>query len=111
MVDSAPVFIGPFPRLDTNAPVPVNSAFVSGTPAPTSTQFSSGTASLSNVDGFYNGQIVQFNSGALAGQAKVITNYIGATHTFIFSDGFTGPPRLFDNFTICTARVTCDFLA
>lgn len=39
------------------------------------------TTLTSAVDDFYNGRIITFNTGALAGQQREITDYVGATKT------------------------------
>jgi len=113
MTDSARVFVGPFTRLNTNIPVTVLSAFVTGSPTPGTTQFNAFSNGLSAVSGIYNGKILQFNNGVLAGQAKVITNYIvnGTTRTFVFANGFSAAPASGDNFSIGTAVTTWDLLS
>jgi hypothetical protein len=109
MVDSARVFVGPFTRIDTTVPL-TGSGSVSSTPN-TTTQFAASFSSLSNVDGFYNGQALTFTSGVLSGQSRQIANYIGATHTFTFTNGFTAAPNRSDGFQIGTAITTWDLLA
>jgi hypothetical protein len=113
MTDSARVFVGPFTRLDTNTPVTVPSAFVTGSPTPGATQFNAFSSGLSAVSGIYNGKILQFNSGVLAGQAKIITNYIvnGTSRTFVFANGFSAAPANGDSFSIGNSVTTWDLLS
>lgn len=45
----------------------------------------------SAVDDFYNGRVIVFTSGALAGQATSVTDYVGSTQTFTVT-ALTGSP-------------------
>lgn len=61
-------------------------------------------AGLSQVPQAYLGQVLQFTSGALTGQAQVITDY--ANSIFAFSQPFTGNPAVGDTFVILPVNVT-----
>jgi hypothetical protein len=62
------------------------------------TQFSGGST-LSSLDGFYDGKMIQFTSGPLVGQRGQVVDYVGATHTFTFAPGtFTGAPGVGNGF-------------
>ena len=60
-------------------------------PSPTVDAFASDTGALSSTNDFYNGRIVIFTSGSLAGQARTILDYTGATKLFT-CDSFTAAP-------------------
>jgi hypothetical protein len=105
MTDSARVFIGPITRVTSTT----SNSFVNSI-TPAKDQFDGGPA-LSGQDDAYTGQAVQFTSGALSGQAQIVTKYIGATHTFIFGDGFTASPSRFDNFIIGSGTQAWDLVA
>lgn len=67
-------------------------------------------AGLSPLPQAYLGQVLQFTSGALLGQAQVITDY--ANNTFAFSQPFTANPAVGDTFVILpvnVAAITLDF--
>lgn len=59
-----------------------------GTPTTTTIQLSSGSA----VDDFYRDLEIVPLSGALGGQAKTITSYVGATKTVIIDEPWTSAP-------------------
>ena len=59
-----------------------------------------GDPRLSDIDDFYNGSYVRFESGPLAGQARLVTDYAGATRTFTFGTAFTAPPVTNDTFEV-----------
>lgn len=77
---------------------------VTGTP--TSGQFD-GNAGLSATDDFYNGAILCFVTGALAGQARRVGDYTGLNKTFLFDGAgeavdapFPSAPAAADKFVI-----------
>ncbi len=118
MRDSARVYVGPFTRFDsTGGPyVSGNVLDLNATGTPTQFSGSSSSTTLSGEDGFYTGKALRFSSGALNGQTRIITGYIGATKTFQFSDGFTAngaptAPASGDLFSIAYGYVTWDLLA
>lgn len=78
-------------------PATATSAVVAG---PLSNATFNGGATLSAANNSYVGQAVQFTSGTLSGQARVVTGYNGATRTFSFDTPFTGAPVIGDQFTI-----------
>jgi hypothetical protein len=114
MRDSARVYIGPFTRFDNSGGPYVTGSVLDPTTTATATQFN-GTAAvaLSGIDGFYKGKALQFTSGALSGQTHIITDYIGATRTFVFAagDSFTAAPTSGDAFRIAYGYQTWDLLA
>jgi DNA-binding beta-propeller fold protein YncE len=85
------------------APVDVMAAgFVtSATPAVDSFD---GDDALSDVDDFYNGMFLRFESGALAGQARLITDYAGGNRTFTFGIPFPAAPAENDTFEVLPAE-------
>jgi len=58
--------------------------------AATTTTFVTGLTSA--VDDFYNDSMLVFTDGALAGQVRVIYDYIGATKTIILEEALTSAP-------------------
>ncbi|HEY2414173.1 MAG TPA: choice-of-anchor L domain-containing protein, partial [Pirellulaceae bacterium] len=114
MRDSARVYIGPFTRFDNSGGPYVTGNVLDPTTTATATQFNgTSTVALSGIDGFYKGKALQFTSGALSGQTHIITDYIGATRTFVFAagDSFTAPPASTDSFRIAYGYQTWDLLA
>lgn len=87
------------------ASVPVDvvaeGAVTSATPA---TDTFNGDNNLSDVDDFYNGMYLRFESGALAGQSRLITDYAGNNRTFTFGTPFPAPPATGDLFEILPAE-------
>jgi phage tail sheath protein FI len=63
-----------------------------------------GDASLSSQDDAYNNAYLRFTSGALNGQARLISDYVGASKTFTFATPFSAAPAANDQFVI--TRVT-----
>ena len=59
-----------------------------GTPTTTTLQLSSG----SSTDDFYNNEIVYIASGTIAGQARIISDYDGATKTITVTAPFVSAP-------------------
>jgi hypothetical protein len=55
---------------------------------------------LSGIDGDYVGRYLLFTSGALAGEAQLISAYEGATHTFDVALSFSQRPQPGDTFDI-----------
>lgn len=108
MRDAARVYIGPFVRFDNSGGPYVSDEVLDLTP--TELQFA-GRQSLSATDDAYTGKALQFTSGVLAGQTQMITDYIGATRTFIFATGFSLPPTSADTFRIADGYTTWDLLA
>jgi subtilisin-like proprotein convertase family protein len=88
----------------TNAPMP-GDAF--NMPGPTTTSFEGG-ASLSSVDGFYDGLALTFTSGPNQGQSRTVLTYTGSTKVFTFSsfDAWSEAPRLNDSFILAMASIT-----
>lgn len=70
---------------------------------------------LSKADGFYRGWLVQIAPTAtspLAGQARLVAGYDGASQTFTLAGGFTAAPAAGDPlliFPLVTASVRLDF--
>ncbi|HEY2414141.1 MAG TPA: dockerin type I domain-containing protein [Pirellulaceae bacterium] len=61
---------------------------------PTANRFNAASATaLSSVDGAYYGKNLTFTSGPLAGQTRMITDYVGSTKTFVFATGFSQSPQ------------------
>ena len=75
-----------------------NSTVSAAGPAPTATVFR-GTGGLSGADGCYNGAIIRFTVGPLAGQRRLVTDYIGGTREFT-TNAFTASPGANDAFVI-----------
>lgn len=67
----------------------------------TATDFDTGLAEA--TDDFWNGALLVFVGGALAGQGRIINDYVGATKNVSFTNGFTAAPANFDNFVIVAA--------
>ena len=59
-----------------------------------------GDVNLSDVDDFYNGYYVRFESGPLTGEAQLVTDYTGNNRTFTFGTAFTAAPGMGDAFEI-----------
>ncbi len=59
-----------------------------------------GNAALDAQDGTYEGWLLRFTSGPLAGQSRVISGYVGATRTFLFDTPFTEAPTAGSSFVI-----------
>jgi predicted AlkP superfamily pyrophosphatase or phosphodiesterase/Ca2+-binding RTX toxin-like protein len=82
----------------------------------TATSFAGG-AGLSPVDDFYTGQILLFaaaDGGPLAGQARLVSDYAGATRTFTLASGFSAAPAAGATFQVlpmATASVELRFAA
>ena len=68
-------------------------------PTPTTEAFASDTGALSSTNNFYNGRILIFTSGTLAGQARTILDYTGSSKLFT-CDAFTAAPPNDSNFII-----------
>lgn len=58
------------------------------------------TALTEATDNHYNGHWLIFTGGALAGQARMIRDYVGSTKTVSFDRAFTEAPANTDAFTI-----------
>lgn len=55
----------------------------------------------SSTNDFYNGQVLRFtSSGSLYGQARIISDYVGATKTVTLNKGYSVTPSLGDAFLI-----------
>ena len=50
------------------------------------------TGLTSSVDNFYNDSMLVFTDGALAGQVRAISDYIGATKTIVLEEALTSAP-------------------
>ncbi len=72
-------------RAVTLAGTPLAETTAAGTPTTTSIELTSGSA----VDDFYNDLMLLPVSGALAGQSRIITDYVGSTKTLTFDEPFT----------------------
>ncbi len=59
-----------------------------------------GPGTLSAINGFFVGQVLQFTGGALTGQEQVITAYNATGNVFTFENPFTGAPAAGDAFSI-----------
>ena len=68
-------------------------------PTPTTETFASDTVALSATNNFYNGRILIFTSGTLAGQARTILDYTGSSKVFS-CDAFTAAPPNDSNFIV-----------
>lgn len=68
----------------------------------TTTDFDTNLAEASNDH--YNGHWLIFTSGNLAGQARMIQDYVGATKNVIFDRAFTEAPANTDTFTILAVQ-------
>jgi len=79
------------------------SSIVAAGPPLTASSFVGG-AGLSALANFYVGQAVQFTSGPLAGQARVITGYTGTgAPLFTFAAPFSAAPNAGDAFVVVPA--------
>jgi hypothetical protein len=70
-----------------------------GSGASTTTSFFAASG-LSSINGFYNGGVLTFMSGALMGQSPTISNYDGATGQITVSPALSQAPATGDAFTI-----------
>lgn len=59
-----------------------------------------GDSGLSSTNDFYNNQLLIFTSGALAGQAEKVLDYVGATRTFTMANAFLSAPANGSKFVI-----------
>lgn len=59
-----------------------------------------GSAGLSATNDFYNGSVLVFTSGTLAGLARKITDYVGATKTITVADAWPSAPANGSTFLI-----------
>lgn len=66
---------------------------------PTSGEFNA-AAGLSATDDFYNGEVVTFQTGTLAGLSRRVTNYTGATRNLAFAVPWPVAPADEDEFVI-----------
>jgi len=80
-----------------------SSQVIDSTPAPD--RFS-GAADLLAQDNYYEGQYVQFTTGALSGQIQQIAEYVGASRTLVFSSPFAAVPVAGDAFRILKINTT-----
>jgi len=69
----------------------------------TTTTFATGLDSA--VDNFYNDSMLVFTDGALAGQVRAISDYVGATKTIILEEALTSAPVNGVAFTIVSLHV------
>lgn len=67
--------------------------------SPATTDFN-GSAGLSATDSFYVGSVLAFTSGTLAGLARRITSYTGATKNLTFAQAWPTAPANSDTFVI-----------
>lgn len=51
-----------------------------------------GNSGLSSTNDFYNNLVLQITSGTLAGVSRKITDYVGATRAFVFTEAFPSAP-------------------
>lgn len=54
---------------------------------------------LSSTNDYYNGRMLTFKTGTYAGVSKLISDYVGSTHTFTTA-AFAGPPAAGDIFVV-----------
>jgi len=59
----------------------------------------------SSVDNFYNDSMLVFNSGALTGQVRAITDYVGATKTITLEEALTSAPVNGVEFSIISMHI------
>jgi hypothetical protein len=59
----------------------------------------------SSVDNFYNDSMLVFNSGALTGQVRAITDYVGATKTITLEEALTSAPANGVEFSIISMHI------
>lgn len=59
-----------------------------------------GDQNLSDQDDFYNGYYVRFESGPLAGEARLVTDYVGNSRNLQFGTAFSADPNNGDTFEI-----------
>lgn len=79
----------------------VNEPMMAGavvTNAPTSTVFKTDLPIA--INDYYNGLVIEFTSGALAGEKKIISNYIGSTKRITVQSAFSEAPDVDDGFVI-----------
>ncbi len=69
--------------------------YVEASPSPADDAFDGYNGNLSSTDDFYNGMFLVFQSGTLAGQARQISDYVGATQSFAFNGSGTDLDRPF----------------
>jgi hypothetical protein len=69
----------------------------------TTTTFVTGLTSA--VDDFYNDSMLVFTDGALAGQVRAISDYVGATKTIILEEALTSAPVNGVAFTIVSLHI------
>ncbi|MBA7540126.1 hypothetical protein ES705_32420 [subsurface metagenome] len=65
---------------------------------PTSTVFKTDLAIA--IDDYYNGLVIKFTSGALDGEKKIVSNYIGSTRRITVQSAFSEAPGVDDTFVI-----------
>ena len=66
--------------------------------APTTTVFKTDLPSA--IDDYYRGLMIEFTSGALDGERKLISGYVGATKQITVSPAFSVPPNVTDTFVV-----------
>lgn len=69
--------------------------YVEASPSPADDAFDGYNGNLSSTDDFYNGMFLVFQSGTLSGQARQISDYVGATQSFAFNGSGTDLDRPF----------------
>lgn len=65
----------------------------------------SGDAGLSGLDDHYQGFYLSFTSGALRGEVREISDYIGQSHRFSFRSPFSLEPAIGDRFVLIAPQV------
>lgn len=76
---------------------PILGSVNDGTPAANNFD---GDAALTATDDFYNGSVLTFRTGTLAGLSRRITDYTGSTRNFSFATAFPSAPANGDTFHI-----------
>jgi hypothetical protein len=74
---------------------------VQASPTPTATGFK-GDSGLSITDDAYNGWVLKFTSGSLAGESRFVSDYVGSTRTFTVASAFSSAPSASDTFRVRT---------
>jgi hypothetical protein len=59
----------------------------------------------SSVNNFYNDSMIVFIDGALAGQVRAISHYVGSTKSITVSEALTSAPANGDTFTIISMHI------
>jgi len=93
--------LGTTGRSQTLSSTILSETTAAGTPTTTTVDLTSGSA----VDDFYNDMIIIPTSGALAGQARTITDYVGSTRTVTVDEPWTSALSATDGIFIKSTHV------